>query len=280
VPPSDPERTAGDPGYRALLVLSAEDPVARAVGAVGGVGASLGEHLDGVPFRSLGDGLVALGRPGPHLADDGLDARLPASVRGAPMIFPSIHRSDSGARCLTVHPLGNPGASAELGGRPRTLVPADARAMTGALRALAERAAAVGLPATFEATHHGPALGAPAFFAEIAVAEDERPSDAEVRVLVEALRGFRVDPSDRVAVGAGGGHYAPHFTDLALRRRWAFGHLLSRHALATIDAATARASWEGTAGAEGILFARAQDRDHPAFRGLGAPLRDGDAPAR
>jgi hypothetical protein len=81
-------------------------------------------------------------------------------------------------------------------------------------------------------------------------------------------------------VGVGGGHYVPHFTDLALRRRWAFGHLLSKHAIATLDAATARDAWTMTPGAEGIVYSRAEDARLPAFEGVGARLREQDAPRR
>lgn len=267
---------------RALVVLSAVDPVARAVGERWGLGTSTGEHVDGAPLREIGDDLLVLRRPGAHLHDDHLEQRLPSPLGAGrtTLVFPSIHRSESGARCLTVHPLGNPGPVAELGGRPRSFVPVDARSMTALLRSLTEEAVPLGVPATFEATHHGPELAVPAFFAEVAVAEGTTPLDAEVAALANALRSFRPEPSDRVVLGVGGGHYAPHFTELALRRRWAFAHLLSKHALDALDGPTALAAWEASPGAEGLLFARAQDRDHPAFERLGPTLRENDAPRR
>jgi hypothetical protein len=78
----------------------------------------------------------------------------------------------------------------------------------------------------------------------------------------------------------GGGHYVPHFTDLALTRSWAFGHLLSKHSLGELEAETARRAYALSPGAEGIVYARAQDAGHPSLAGVGARLRDQDAGVR
>jgi len=263
-------------------VLSEPDPVARAVAERWEVGEATGDHVDGVPVRRLRDGVLVLRRPVRHVHDERLDLRLPGALAALrpTLAFPSIHRSVSGTRCLTVHPLGNPGGSAELGGQPRTLVPTDPRAMAAVFRALRERATGLGIPATYEATHHGPAIALPAFFVEIAHAQEDPPLGEEVAVLSDALRGSPVDPSDQVALAVGGGHYAPHFSDLAWSRKWAFGHILSRHALEDLRAETAREALARSPGAEGIVYARAQDRTHPALAGLGPALRDLDAPRR
>jgi D-tyrosyl-tRNA(Tyr) deacylase len=239
-------------------------------------------QVDGVPIRRLGPHRLVLRRPGPHIHDERLDGRLPEELRARrpTLVFPSIHRSESGQRCFTVHPLGNPGSRAELGGEPRTLVPSDPPLMAALLLALQEAGERLGTLATYEATHHGPALELPALFAEIAVREGERPPHEEVVALAQALATAEPDGEDRAVLGVGGGHYAPRFRDLCRSRRWAFGHLLSRHALADLEASTARAAWAATPGAAGILFARAQDRAHPAFQGLGPVLRETDAPVR
>lgn len=252
------------------------------LGARWGTAQPTGDHVEGASVRELEDGLTFVRRPGPHLHDERLDLRLPAPLleRRPTLVFPSIHRSASRIRCFTVHPLGNPGSQADHGGRPRTLVPTDPRAMTAVLRAMAEESRSLDLPTTFEATHHGPELGLPAFFAEVAVPEGSRPSEAEVLALATALRAAAPEPQDTVALAVGGGHYAPRFTDLARTRRWAFGHILSRHALAGLERATARAALETSPGAEGIVYARAQDRGHPALAGLAPELREGDAPRR
>lgn len=265
-----------------VVVVSSEDPVARAVAAFWGTPPSAGLHVDGAAVRRLNSRTLLLQRPGRHVHDEGLDRKLPASLteRGPSLVFPSIHRSEMQVPCLTVHPLGNPGPRADVGGQPRTLVPADPRRMGTALRLLDEGARAIGMRATFEATHHGPALDLPAFFVEIGFSEPEGPPEPAVRLLARTIPEIEPDPTDRVALGVGGGHYVPHFSDLVLRRRWAFGHLLSRHALAEIDRPTAHRAFETSGGAEGVVYARAEDARHPALEGLGPRLRDADASPR
>ncbi len=269
-----------EPAY--LVLVSAEDPVAARVSERWGTPEATGWVVDGAPIRRLGTASLLLRRPGRHIFDERVDLRLPAELqdRGVSLVFPSIHRSEQNVECLTVHPLGNPGPSAEVGGRPRTLVRTDPQRMANALRQLHEQARIVGLPATYEATHHGPEVALPAFFVEIGYGTAPAPSAEAVRILAGVIPEIVPDAGDRVALAVGGGHYAPHFTDLALRRTWAFGHLLSRHALGDLDAPTALAAWSGTPGAEGVLFARAEDSKLPALTGLGRRLRDGDAPLR
>lgn len=265
-----------------VVVISEEDPVAVKVAALWGGLPALGDHVDGVSLRRLNSRTLLLGRPGRHIHDDGFDRKLPRAVlaQRPTLLFPSIHRSQQNVPCLTVHPLGNPGPRAEVGGRPRTLVPADPRRMAGALRLLDEGAASFGMHATFEATHHGPALDLPAFFVEIGYGESPAPLPEAVQLLAQTIPEIESDPSDRVALGVGGGHYAPHFSDLVLRRRWAFGHLLSRHAIAEIDRRTAQEAYSLSGGAEGVVYVRAEDINRPQLAGIGPRLRDSDAPPR
>lgn len=265
-----------------LVVVSEDDPVAPRVAELWGTPPSTGDVVDGAPIRRLSDDTWMLRRPGFHIHDERLDLRLPPALRdGRPtLLFPSVHKSEQNVPCLTVHPLGNLGPSAEVGGRPRTVVPSDPRRMASTLRALAEAGAPHGFPATFEATHHGPELGLPTLFVEIGYGALPDPPPEAVRILSRVIRQVALDDGDRIALAVGGGHYAPHFTDLVLRRRWAFGHLVSRHALEELDRPTAAAALAGTPGAEGIVFARAADQEHPALRGLAPRLRDSDAPVR
>ena len=273
---------AGPLTVSVVVVVSGVDPVADAVVKEWGALPVADGHVDGVPLRRLSETTWVLRRPGPHIHDEEVDLRLPREVRDArpTLIFPSIHRSERHVASLTVHPLGNPGLNCEMGGHPRTLVPTDPSRMVTALRLLDERSRPLGLPATYEATHHGPAVELPAFFVEIGSGERTDPSPEAVRLLAEVIPQVDALPGDRVALGVGGGHYVPHFTELALQRCWAFGHLLSRHALEEIDRPTAVQAYERTAGAEGILFGRARDADHPTLQGVGPRLRDQDAPVR
>ncbi len=272
----------GEGAAPVLIVLSATDPVASALAERWGTLPSTGAFVEGAAVRRLDPHRSVLQRPGPHIRDERLDLRLPVAVRSErpTLVFASVHRSESEQPCFAVHPLGNPGGQAELGGVPRTLVPTDPARMVALLRRLDELAAPLGMRATYEATHHGPELALPALFAEVAVREGAQPTSEEVAALASALTSAEPDGRDRVALGVGGGHYAPRFADLARSRRWSFGHLISRHALGDLAPATARAALDGTPGAAGVLFARAQDRAHPAVASLGPELRERDAERR
>jgi len=267
---------------RFIFVISDSDPVAPRVAAEWGTPPAIGDRVDGVPLRDLGDGVLELRRPTLHVHDELLDQRLPSTIRESrpTLVFPSIHRSRENVVCLTVHPLGNLGPSADVGGRPRIVNPTDPRAMAAMLRRLSELAAPLGLEATYESTHHGPELGLPSFFAEIGFGSAPEPAALMVKVLGSALRELNRDSMDRVALAVGGGHYAPHFTELAVRRRWAFGHIISRHSLAVLDEVTAAATYAATPEVDGIVYARAADSNHPMLAHLGPRRRDTDAELR
>lgn len=166
-----------------------------------------------------------------HLYRDDLDRDL-AAFLAEPVelvVYLSKHRSESRMPSLTVHPVGNPG-KAELGGRPETLVPSAPRWMTAALRRLWREASDLPYQVTFEATHHGPYLETPTFYIEQGSTErewgDVDASKAIARTLLD------LEPVEApVAVGVGGGHYAPRHTDLVMARRIAFGHLIPSLAL-------------------------------------------------
>jgi D-tyrosyl-tRNA(Tyr) deacylase len=266
-----------------LIVLSEADPVARAVAIRLGTGPSTGEFVDGVPLREVAPRLVSLRRPGLHIFDERLDARLPVEFQHShtPMVFPSVHRSERGDEALTVHPLGNPGPTAEVGGRPGVLTPTAPRLMADALRRLEAGAASVGLPTTYEATHHGPELGVPAFFIEVGGSEAVPPRESATTLIAEVVRSLQEDARDQLVLGVGGGHYAPHFSDLAKRRSLAFGHILARHVLDGLEPSVARAAWEMTGpSTSGVVYARAADAERPVAAQWGRRFREGDAPRR
>lgn len=266
---------SGLPRY--VVVLSAGDPVASAVGDLWGPGVATGTTIDGAPVRELATGVVAVRRPGFHIYDTALADLVPSDwvAAAVPFVFPSIHSSAAGQRGLTVHALGNVGPDAEAGGRPRALVAAAPRLMAAALRRLAEAASEETGPASFEATHHGPYIPVPAFFAEVGFAGDPAPPTSAVSALGACLLNLEEDEGDRVVVGVGGGHYAPHFTELALERHVAFGHIISRHALASVTPEIARDVWATTRSAEGIVYARAADVA-PPWTEVGPRIRDAE----
>jgi len=184
-----------------------------------------------------------------HLDRDHLDRDLESSFneRVDLVIYLSKHRSESGRPSLTVHPIGNPGP-AEFGGQPETLVPSAPRWMTAALRGLRPAGRALGYEVTFEATHHGPYLTSPTFFIEQGSTEREWVDREASRAIARALLDLR--PLDvPIAIGLGGGHYVPRHTDVALRRRIAFGHLLATYALAKASPGLLEQAVERTEGA-------------------------------
>jgi D-tyrosyl-tRNA(Tyr) deacylase len=254
--------------------------MATLVAEAWGTPASTGEFVAGSALRQLAPAVELLRRPGLHIFDTQLGQALPARLRSVPIVFPSRHRSESGIACLTVHPLGNLGPDATVGGEPGRLVPSAARLMADALRQLEEPAQSVGVPATYEATHHGPLLHQPAFFAEIADVLPETDRRKLAGPVANALLDLTEDSSDRVAIGVGGGHYAPHFTELALTRRWAFAHIVPRHALELLTPDLQQQLHEGAPPPEGAIFQRSTDADRPEWIQWGPRLRDADAPPR
>jgi D-aminoacyl-tRNA deacylase len=163
------------------------------------------------------------------------------------VVYLSKHRAESRRPSLTVHPIGNPGR-ADFGGQPETLVPSAPRWMTAALRGLRREGRALSYEVTFEATHHGPYLAAPTFFIEQGSSEREWSDLAASRAIARVLLDLK--PLDApVAIGLGGGHYVPRHTDLACRRRIAFGHLLATYALEKAKPAVLEQAVERTEGA-------------------------------
>ncbi len=206
------------------------------------------EGFQGRASWRLGD-IVLVTIPEHHLYRDHLDRDLESAFgdHADLVVYLSKHVSESQRPSLTVHPIGNPGA-AEFGGQPGTLVPSAPRWMTAALRGLRKEARGLAYEVTFEATHHGPHLTAPTFYIEQGSTEtewaDRQASRAIARVLV-ALRPLDVP----IAIALGGGHYVPRHTDLALRRRIAFGHMLATYALERASDDVIDQAVERTAGA-------------------------------
>lgn len=145
------------------------------------------------------------------------------------VIFLSRHRAESGIPSLTVHPLGNWGR-ADFGGRDETLVPASPHLMTSILRILKDRASHLRFETSFEVTHHGPYLGTPAMYVEIGSDESMWGHREAAEVVASAIMEAQEERSP-VAIGIGGGHYAPRFSDVASTSRISFGHMMPTYAI-------------------------------------------------
>ncbi len=224
--------------------------------------------------------------PTRHINAEHLDEELAASgLTPDVLVFLSRHASRSGKPTLTVHPLGNYG-EAPLGGRPDRFTPAPARLMTHTLRKLKEArdAADYGADVAYEVTHHGPLLTrTPAFFLELGGTEkawkDAKGGHVVAGALVDALT--TPVPEDPVLLGLGGGHYAPRFTEAALTRPVAYGHLWPRHRMGDdhdpglLVPRLVDASADGVDGAHlHQLPAEAKDAVRAALEKAGIPERD------
>lgn len=155
------------------------------------------------------------------------------------IIFMSRHSSVSGIAAFTVHPTGNWGKEARMGGAPQTLSTAAPYAMAGILRLFAS--SPINIEATYEATHHGPALKTPSLFAEFggneATISDKKIADELSRIVYEHVQGAADSKSESklVALGIGGTHYPRKFTSLALSKGYAFSHMMPKHAILNAD---------------------------------------------
>jgi D-aminoacyl-tRNA deacylase len=151
------------------------------------------------------------------------------------IIFISRHTSKTGTPTLTVHPIGN-FREAKFGGNPKTLVKSSPRLMTELLRILDKNAnnAKTYHKVCFEVTHHGPYLKTPTLFIEVGSTEAEwkkiKPAEIVADSVLELITKYKFEddmPKDiPVLIGVGGGHYAPRFTDVALAKKSAFGHMI------------------------------------------------------
>lgn len=170
-----------------------------------------------------------------HLDEDGVDGRVAADTgrKVDVTIFASRHKAASGIPTLTVHPIGNY-SEAEFGGVPGRLSPSSPQLMTDALRGLAGNSEGLGFNVSFETTHHGPLTDGPAFYIEIGSDEgfwDREDAAAAIADTILSLK--ETDYPTIVCVG--GGHYAPRFSDVALSRRVAIGHMAANYALDALD---------------------------------------------
>ncbi len=191
-------------------------------------------RFDGNPVYQRGERTIVTLQAS-ALYRDHLDREVQRTRGEAPelIIYASRHRSESGRRSLTVHPIGNFGA-ATLGGEARRLVPTVPHWMTQALRLLMRKAEGLDYSVSFEATHHGPYLQTPAFYVEVGSDERAWTDAGATSVIADVLS--EVQPAEYpVAVGLGGGHYVPRITDVALDRRVSFGHMIPSYALQNLS---------------------------------------------
>jgi len=160
---------------------------------------------------------------------------LPKSLRL--LIFLSRHKSESGRPTLSVHTPGNLG-EASLGGLPRKVSISPASAMKEALIAMKKAQEEMNLEyeVSYECTHHGPSLNVPTMFVELGSSPNQwADSDAAEAVARGALAAASIEKTYPTVLGIGGPHYNAKFTKKALTREIAFGHIIPKYAIESLD---------------------------------------------
>jgi len=112
--------------------------------------------------------------------------------------------------------------------------------MTSLLRQMKKEAAGLDYDVVFEVTHHGPLLSRPTMFLEIGSDESTWGNKAAAAALAKSLLNVQLREFP-VAIGIGGGHYAPRYTEVALSRQISFGHMLPGYAMDLSDPDSLRA---------------------------------------
>jgi len=212
-----------------LLIYSAADPagvnIARHLEAILPFSTS---EVGGMPARAHGD--LFLVEFDSSLID--LDLRLDG-VEWALCL--SRHKSSSGKPCLTAHTPGNPGTTAEYGGRPSAVCISNPWLQSSLIRSMRKEcdSRGVGLQVTVEATHHGPSdLDFPVTFVEIGSDEDSWRNATLGEIVASAVhRSLNNQQRGKVAIGVGGGHYSEKFTKLILDGDFDIGHIVPKYVL-------------------------------------------------
>ena len=141
----------------------------------------------------------------------------------------SRHWAQSGRPSLTAHPTGNFG-KAMYGGRNRELQYTSPNPMRNIYLHLLD-SPPEGFQVSLEATHHSPTeFGVPMFFVEIGSREDKWRDVEVCNYLVDCiLTGIDEENKKPIAIGFGGGHYCPMFSEKI--HDYAMGHMAAKYAI-------------------------------------------------
>lgn len=144
------------------------------------------------------------------------------------VIFMSRHSAKSGTPALTVHPIGNYHENL-YGGESERLVPASPGLMSDALRNILRLNDEEGTQTCFEVTHHGPLSDKPTFFIEIGSDESHWGNLHAAEIQAKVILSMEPAEDHMLAIGVGGGHYAPRFSEACNSFKVDFGHLLPNY---------------------------------------------------
>lgn len=191
--------------------------------------AESGDAFDGVSVLRRGDALLV------ESAESILKRNDFGGLAPEFMLVASRHRSESGKPTLTAHATGNFG-EAQLGGLPRRLSLAPALVLRQAIELLKLNVGSRPYKVSLEVTHHGPTeLSFPLVYVEVGSSEKQwRDGDAclVVAEVIDALVSEDI-PEKPSAIGFGGTHYAPNFSEVT--GNVALGHIAPKYALEYVD---------------------------------------------
>ena len=175
------------------------------------------------------------------------------------VVFMSRHKAASGIPTLTVHPIGNY-KTADFGGRDGTLVRSSPSSMSQALRLISAYNDTDPYKVSFEVTHHGPYLETPTYFIEIGSDETHWGDVHAAEILGRVIEDVQEDEGYVQAIGVGGGHYAPRFTEMVLGYKIDIGHMVPGYQLEGMDDDTVcdymRKASEATGGTKCVYLHR------------------------
>lgn len=153
------------------------------------------------------------------------------------LVFLSRHSSAKGIPTLSVHTPGNL-SEAKFGGKPQSVSVAPAGAMKNALCEMAKQVNEKKLDyeVSYEVTHHGPSLTIPSMFVELGSSQKQWRDIKAANVVADAaVAAFAESSNFSAVVGIGGPHYNKKFTKLALTSQKAFGHMIPKYAIESIE---------------------------------------------
>jgi len=143
------------------------------------------------------------------------------------IIFASRHSSEKNIPALTAHTPGNFG-KADYGGKDGELCFSIPEANKEAIQKMNELSTE-DYTVSMEATHHGPLTDIPSIFVEIGSSEKNWRDEKAGEIVAEVIQSLLDLKPKKRAVGIGGGHYCPKFTEVALKTDIAVGHVLPKY---------------------------------------------------
>lgn len=204
-----------------------------------------------------------------HLYHDNIDVEIKKKygIKPKAIIFPSRHKAKAERKTLSVHPIGNY-SRADFGGKEKELVLSAPLLMSQALHMLHQKKD-IDYEICFEVTHHGPYLSTPTFFIEVGSTEKEWMDMDACKKIAEVLHEISPPSNKKIAIGIGGGHYAPRFTDIALKEGISFGHMIPEYHLSILNEKVAEKMIDATPGVKYAFFHGEGKKYRKLFEDLG-----------